>query len=142
MNKATLDPWHATLPSQLVGFDRLMKRIQTYHNTVPSYPPYNVIKSDNTWYIEVAIAGFDKDEIDITEHDNIITITGSHKEQQVGPQYLHRGISGRDFILKFEKGEHVTVIGATVKDGLLSLEFEEIVPEELQAKKIEIKYKK
>lgn len=143
MNKAK-DIWHATLPSQLIGFERFLNRVNSYHNTVQSYPPYNVIKNDdNSWSVEIAIAGFDEDEVEVTEHNGVLSIRGNPKdsEYEEGQQILHKGISSRKFDLRFDLAEHVYIVDANVNNGLLSVNLGREVPEELQPKKIEVKFK-
>jgi molecular chaperone IbpA len=113
------------------------------HNT--NYPPYNIVKqTDDKFYIEVATAGFMEGEINICVENRTLTVTGekSHDEGAPEEEYLHRGISSRSFDRSFRLGEHVEVLDAQNKDGILTVFLERQVPETLQPKTIDIKYLK
>ena len=127
----------AQLSKALVGFDR-------YFN-VPShvngnYPPHNIVKYDDTHYgIEVAVAGFSKDEITVEIDQDQLLITGKKTTTIDSVEYLHRGLAARDFEQQFTLAEYMEVRGAEVKDGMLKIEIERIVPEALKPRQIEIK---
>ena len=128
-----------------VGFDSLFDQLnRTFANskTDGNYPPHNVVKLDDTHYvIEVAVAGFSEDEIDVELKDNILTVKGEQaKKEEV--EYLHKGISARNFTRTFPLAEHIEVRGATVKNGILAIALEQIVPEENKPKKIAITFAK
>ena len=130
---------------QTIGFDRMFEELnRTFANSrQDNYPPHNVVKLDDTHYvIEVAVAGFAEDEIDVELKENVLTVRGeqSKKEQEV--EYLHKGISARNFVRTFPLAEHIEVRGATVKNGILSILLELVVPEEEKAKKIAITFAK
>lgn len=106
-----------------------------------AFPKYNILKpTDSTWIIEVALAGYAKQDIDIEHKDGVLTV--SHKKPKdkdiEKPNYLHRGITKKSFSKQFAVAETVIVKNATFKDGLLSIDLEEILPEEKKAKKIQI----
>lgn len=130
---------------QAIGFDRMFDELnRTFASTRgDNYPPHNVIKLDDTHYvIEVAVAGFAEDEIDVELSDNVLTVKGeqSKKEQEI--EYLHKGISARNFTRTFPLAENVEVRGASVKNGILSVALEQIIPEEKKPKKIAITFAK
>ena len=127
-------------------FDELMRVNQQQANT--NYPPYNIVKHDEDRFaIEVAVAGFREGDINITVEKNILTITGEqavkvYKEDEVEPEYLHRGISARNFTRTFTLADHVEVVSARAEDGILKIELERQVPEEQKPKTIAITYNK
>jgi molecular chaperone IbpA len=106
-----------------------------------AFPKYNILKpTDSTWIIEMALAGYSKEDIDIEHKDGVLTV--SHQKPKATsiekPKYLHRGITKKSFSKQFAVAETVIVKNATFKDGLLSIDLEEILPEEKKAKKIQI----
>ena len=126
----------------LVGFDRLF---DTFEHRIANqmqnnYPPHNIIKLDDTRYvIEVAVAGFRKDEIHIEVEQNLLTIRGVRtREDGENIQYLHRGLSSRDFERKLQLAEHMLVKGALIQDGILSVQLEHEIAEEKKARVIDI----
>ena len=133
-----------------IGFDNMLEELlrvnQQQANT--NYPPYNIVKHDEDRFaIEVAVAGFREGDINITVEKNILTITGEqaikvYKEDEVEPEYLHRGISARNFTRTFTLADHVEVISARAEDGILKIELERQVPEEQKPKTIAITYNK
>jgi len=134
-----------SLHRHAIGFDSLFDQLnRTFANskTDGNYPPHNVVKLDDTHYvIEVAVAGFSEDEIDVELKDNILTVKGEQaKKEEV--EYLHKGISARNFTRTFPLAEHIEVRGATVKNGILAIALEQIVPEENKPKKIAITFAK
>jgi len=107
----------------------------------PTFPKYNIVKpTDSTWIIEMALAGYNKQDIDIEHKDGVLTI--SHKKPKAvaveKPKVIHQGITKKSFSKQFAVAETVIVKNATFKDGLLSIDLEEILPEEKKAKKIQI----
>ena len=128
-----------------VGFDNLFDQLNRTFASSKSdstYPPHNVVKLDDTHYvIEVAVAGFAESEIDVELKDNVLTVKGEQaKRDEV--EYLHKGISARNFTRTFPLAEHIEVRGATVKNGILAIALEQIVPEEDKPKKIAITFSK
>ncbi len=123
-------------------FDELMRVAgsQTQNN----YPPHNVIKTgDETVLIEVAVAGFTEGEVSITVENNILHIIGEQvRAEDATWEYYHRGLSRRNFKQKFTLAEHVEVVDASIRDGILSVYLERKVPEEKKPKSIAIKYNK
>ena len=132
-----------------VGFDRLLSTIDEFDklfvegNKTPTYPPYNIIKEDDTSYtIEIAVSGFKSDEIEITSEGNKLYVNGAIKTVQTeGREYLHRGIGTRNFSHKYTVADTVVVKGADIVDGLLVIKLENVIPEEKKPRKIEISKK-
>jgi molecular chaperone IbpA len=127
-----------------IGFDNMFDELMRVSSlqTNSNYPPHNVIKTgDDTVTIEVAVAGFAEGEIDIALDKRLLTITGARKRaEEETHEYLHRGISSRDFKHTFTLAEHVEVKGATIKDGILAVYLERKVPDEAKPKAIAITY--
>ena len=127
-----------------IGFDSLfndLERVMQVSGT-SNYPPHNVIKTgEETVTIEVAVAGFEEGEIDIRVDKRVLTVTGARKrEEQTEHEYLHRGISSRDFRHSFTLAEHVEIKSAVIRNGILSVHLEREVPEEARPKSIAITY--
>jgi len=102
------------------------------------YPPYNVIKhNDNAFVIEVAVAGFGMNNLDITKDGNILRIEGNSPET-TDIEYVHKGIGGRAFTREFTIADHVEVTNATLDNGILKVDLVREIPEALQPKKIAI----
>ena len=128
-----------------IGFDSLFDDLQRFANQgVSNYPPHNVIKTgEDTVTIEVAVAGFAEGEIDISLNKRQLVIKGERKrEDDADYEYLHRGISRRDFTHTFTLADHVEVKHASIQDGILSVYLERQVPEEARPKSIAITYTK
>jgi molecular chaperone IbpA len=131
------------LSRALIGFDRMFDEMEgRFINQMSNnYPPYNVIRDgDNHYTIEIAVAGFKKDEIKVTIEDGTLSIEASKEdaENAEGPTYLHRGLASRSFTRSFNLAEHIKVKGAEIKDGILTLKLEREVPEELKPKIIDV----
>jgi molecular chaperone IbpA len=130
---------------QAIGFDSLFEQLnRNFANSKSdNYPPHNVVKLDDTHYvIEVAVAGFAEDEIDVELKENVLTVKGEQAKKEAEVEYLHKGISARNFVRTFPLAEHIEVRGATVKNGILAVALEQVVPEEQKAKKIQITFAK
>jgi molecular chaperone IbpA len=135
-----------SLHRHAIGFDSLFEQLnRTFANSKSdgNYPPHNVVKLDDTHYvIELAVAGFADSEIDVELKENILTVRGDRDKTDEAVEYLHRGISARNFVRTFPLAEHIEVRGATVKNGILAIALEQVVPEEDKPKKIAITYTK
>lgn len=129
-----------------VGFDRLLSTFEEFDNVhfkPQTYPPYNLVKeNDVNWTIEIAIAGFKREEIDITYENCKLIVSGSITEDHSKKEYLHRGIAKRNFSHKFILAETVVVKNAQIEDGTLVIKLENIIPEEKKPRKIEISSEK
>jgi molecular chaperone IbpA len=127
----------ANLSKALVGFDRYF----TTQAQTSNYPPHNIVKySDDTYGIEVAVAGFTKDEITVEVDQDQLTIRGvKNRPNDSTVEYLHRGLAARDFEQTFTLAEYMEVRGAKVDNGMLQIDLQRIVPEALKPRQIEIK---
>lgn len=128
-----------------IGFDRMFNELnRTFANSrADNYPPHNVVKLDETHYvIEVAVAGFAETEIDVELKENVLTVKGEQTKTDKEIEYLHKGISARNFTRTFTLADNMEVRGATVKNGILAVALEQIVPEEQKPKKIQITFAK
>lgn len=124
-----------------VGFDRVFDLLTQAERAEASttWPPYNIEKvADDQYRITMALAGFTQDEIELTQHDTTLLVSGQKKAQEGEHQYLHRGIAGRGFRQTFNLAEHVKVAGATMENGLLTVELQREVPEALKPRRITI----
>ena len=127
-----------------VGMDRLFDRITQQIDAAANggnYPPYNIEKvGENLYDIVIAVAGFGEDEVTVEVESNQLTVRGEKFPQEPAPEYLHRGLAFRDFERKFTLAEHMEVIKAEVKNGLLLIQLERVIPEEKKPRKIAISY--
>jgi len=122
-------------------FDRMIDQVDSGSST-GNYPPYNIIRTDEDRYeIQVAVAGFDKDEIDVEYREGHLNITGRQQNKNKDVSYLHHGISSRDFTRSFTLAEYVEVINAVIENGILTVELERIVPETMKPRSISITHK-
>ena len=143
MVNRTLSIWNDLRP-YAVGFDSLFDHFNnTLEYTVKqqtSYPPYNINKIDDLNYqVEMALAGFGKDDIEIKYSDDQLTIKSVESDDKDEKDVIHRGISKRKFSRSFTLAEDIKVNGAELKDGMLLVELEKIVPEEKKPRTINIK---
>ena len=124
-----------------VGFDRLFDLLDqsSQIDSMTNWPPYNIEKAGEDQYvITMAVAGFATDEIEITQKENQLVITGQKKGSEEGKQYLHRGIATRAFKQTFNLADHVKVTAASLENGLLTIALKREVPEALKPRRIEI----
>ena len=127
-----------------VGFDRMANLIDAASQQASSgnsYPPYNVAQiSENAYRIELAVAGFAEDELELESHENALTISGrkAPSADNDAAEYLHRGIAERGFERRFQLADHVKVEGAGLKNGLLVISLKRELPEALKPRKIAI----
>ena len=127
-----------------VGFDRVFHRLNDYiENNANStgFPPYNIQKVEDFKYeIEMAVAGFDKKDIEVEVADGVLTIRSVKETSDESDEWtLHRGISSRKFNRKFTLADDIVVNDAKLENGLLTISLEQIVPEEKKPKLIEVK---
>ena len=123
-----------------LGFDHIFDQLESIHSHAKdTYPPHNVIKYDNMKYdIELAVAGFKQEHIDIEIKDHVLTITGDRPQRRDQNSYVHKGISARRFKKSYRLSEYTEVTGAEMTDGILTVRLEVILPEEKRPRKIEI----
>lgn len=123
-----------------IGFDRLFDALESIerNTTNNTYPPHNIVKvDDNNYIVELAVAGFKEDEIEIEKVKNELVIKGDKKESDAR-NFLHRGIATRTFRKTVQLASSVQVNGASLQDGILSVELENIIPKEDLPKRIPI----
>jgi molecular chaperone IbpA len=129
----------------LIGFDTMFDAYERrYANSVNNnYPPHNTLKTgDNQYEIQIAVTGFEKDEISVTIESNVLTVRGEGEEsvRHEDPEivYLHRGLATRDFVREFPLAEHIEVTGAEIKNGMLIVKLIRNIPESEKPRVINI----
>jgi molecular chaperone IbpA len=130
-----------------IGIDNWITRVmdQIDHTSSTNYPPYNIIKHDeNTFEVQVAVAGFDEGEVEVSVKDGNLVISGEKQPEayNVGTEFLHQGISARRFVRTFSLADYVEVVDATSRNGILSVRLERKLPEAMKPKTIAISYAK
>ena len=126
-----------------VGFDEVFDALARTHEQLAgsssNYPPYNILKYDaNNYALEIAVAGFDLDEIDVGVEGNNLTVTGQKVDKKEEGTYIYKGISARSFKRTIPLGDHIVVKDAVIKNGMLTISLEREVPEAMKARKIAI----
>src|SRR4051794_30750329 len=126
-----------------VGFDRLFDMLEnnTFGQGQENYPPFDLIKvGDNEYRIELAVAGFKPDELDIVAQQNVLVVSGRKNEEsdQKASDYIYRGIATRSFERRFALADHINVKAADMKDGLLSIDLVREIPDAMKPRKIDI----
>jgi molecular chaperone IbpA len=125
--------------TRFIGFDNIWKELDRISSTPNDlYPPHNIVKLGDTTVIELAIAGFSKDDLSLELKDNILTVTGAKNNRHDDSVYVHRGISTKKFSKSFRLSEYAEVTGATITDGILSVSVSVKVPQEKLPKLIPI----
>jgi len=131
-----------TLNKALIGFDRFFDTFeQRFANQInTSYPPYNILKPDaNTYKIEVAVTGFEKDDLTVEIDQYDLIVKGTRKQVEMNePEYVHRGLATRDFTRVWQLGEHMEVGEVVIKNGVLTITVNRIVPEALKPRVLKI----
>ena len=137
VNKLTMDLFNDPF---FIGFNRELGRLNTaYKTNSQSYPPYDLLKLDeDTYQISLAIAGFSKEDIDVSVDNGTLIIKGEIVEV-TDAEVVHKGIAGRKFVRSFALGEYMEVTSAELKDGMLHVHVVRIVPEDKKPKAIKIK---
>jgi molecular chaperone IbpA len=124
-----------------IGFESLLDRFSNAEsiNSSSNYPPYNIIKHDaEHWSIELAVAGFKRDELDVELAEGVLTITANAEPSESQVEYVHRGLAKRAFTRTWTLADDVVVRDATLVDGVLAIDLERIIPEEKKPRKIDI----
>ena len=126
-----------------IGFDRLARLVDSaarFDGAAPAYPPYNIeTTGEDAYRLTMAVAGFARDEIDITVQENSLVISGkAQKEEAEDGRYLHRGIARRAFERRFSLADHIKVNGASMDNGLLHVDLVREVPEEAKPRQVKI----
>lgn len=129
----TLAPWG-------IGFDRVFADFDiAFKENAQVYPPHNVVKiSDDSFLIELAVAGFSIEDLNIETVENSLVVTGEHAEDDAR-EYTHKGISARKFTRRFTLAEYVNVGDASLANGILSIALERVIPDEKKPRTIAIK---
>ena len=122
-----------------VGFEDLFNRMHSWASIHTSYPPYNIVKeTESEWRIEMALAGWSKDDIEISTETNVLTIK-SKVEQESDGDFIHRGVAKRSFTKTFNIADDVEIGDITHENGLLNIKLTKIVPESQKRKVYDIK---
>jgi len=125
----------------LVGFDRLAQQLeQAKSESASNWPPYNIESTgEDAWRIELAVAGFKTDELNLEVNQNLLTVTGRKTANDDGERrYLHRGLAERDFERRFQLADYVIVTNAALENGLLTIDLKRELPEAMKPRRIEI----
>ena len=126
----------------LVGFDRLAAQLDAAarNEAASGYPPYNIERTgENDYRIEIAVAGFKPEELNVEVKENLLTVTGRKTANDDAKQYLHRGLAERNFERKFQLTDYLVVVDAELSNGLLSVSLKRELPEALKPRTVEIK---
>ena len=126
----------------LVGFDRLAAQLDAAarNEAASGYPPYNIERTgENDYRIEIAVAGFKPEELNVEVKENLLTVTGRKAANDDSKQYLHRGLAERNFERKFQLTDYLVVVDADLSNGLLSIALKRELPEALKPRTVEIK---
>jgi molecular chaperone IbpA len=124
----------------VVGFDRLAQILETATvDQASGYPPYNIERTDeNAYRIEIAVAGFRSEELNVEVKEKLLTVQGRKTANDAERRFLHRGLAERDFERRFQLADYVVVTDAHLSDGLLSVSLRRELPEALKPRRIEI----
>lgn len=125
-----------------VGFDRLAALLDAAaaSDSASGYPPYNIeTTGENTYRIEIAVAGFKPEDLTIEAKENVLTVQGRKAANDETRRFLHRGLAERNFERRFQLADHVVVTEAQLTDGLLAIALKRELPEQLKPRRIEIK---
>ncbi len=136
MNAVDFSPLFRTA----IGFDRLARLVEGARGTeAQSYPPYNIERTgEDNYVLTLAVAGFSEQELELEVKGDTLLVTGRPAAQTAERSYLHRGIAGRAFERRFVLADHLVVKGAELRNGLLHVALERVVPEALKPRRIEI----
>jgi molecular chaperone IbpA len=124
----------------VVGFDRLANLLETAAtDAATGYPPYNIERTDeNAYRVEIAVAGFKPEELNVEVKENLLTVTGRKTANDDGRKFLHRGLAERNFERRFQLADYVIVTDANLADGLLSISLKRELPEALKPRTVQI----
>lgn len=123
---------------EAIGYD-VLSRFSEAHK-VDNYPPHNITKTGDTYHLTLAVAGFTRDELEVTVDNGHLNIKGVRAitESPDNVEVLHKGLAFRDFNRSWQLGEYVEVSSVTLADGLLTVELQQLIPESKKARKIDI----
>ena len=140
-SKNILDLNNRLYQTSYVGFDRLFDeffRLQSSTKNVPNYPPYNLVKDGDSYTIEMAMAGLTDKDVDVVLEDRTLTISYEKSEEDNDKGVIHKGLAHRSFKRSFNLADDIEVQKAQLKNGLLSIRMERIVPDEKKPQKIKL----
>lgn len=121
-----------------IGFDRVVNLLKNAPQAFDNWPPYDIERrGENAYRVTIAVTGFSEDELDISHEPNLLVVTGQRKEPEE-VEYLHRGLAARPFARRFELADHMKVAGASLRNGLLTIDLVREVPEEVKPRRITI----
>lgn len=133
---------HIDFPSlyrSTVGFDRLAQLLEQISSEDGGYPPYNIERlGENEYRISMAVAGFTRDELNVEVKEQTLSVRGQKAADDKERHFLHRGIAARSFERRFQMADHVEVIGADLKDGMLHIDLVRNLPERMKPRTIPI----
>ena len=140
-SKNILDLNNRLYQTSYVGFDILFDeffRLQSSTKNVPNYPPYNLVKDGDSYTIEMAMAGLTDKDVDVVLEDGTLTISYEKSEEDIDEGIIHKGLAQRSFKKSFNLADDIEVQKAQLKNGLLSIRMERIVPDEKKPQKIKL----
>ena len=140
-SKNILDLNNRLYQTSYVGFDRLFDeffKLQSSTKNVPNYPPYNLVKDGDSYTIEMAMAGLTDKDVDVVLEDRTLTISYEKSEEDIDEGIIHKGLAQRSFKRSFNLAEDIEVQKAQLKNGLVSIRMERIVPDEKKPQKIKL----
>ena len=121
----------------MVGFESMFEDLNTINHGASNYPPYNILKYDDSNYaVEMALAGWTRDNLEITEHNNILTIKGDKVGRKEDPFYFHKGVGHRAFKKAFKLAGEMNIHAATLVDGILIIQLKLNIPEQAKPRVI------
>ena len=126
-----------------VGFDKMAEQMAAVNKqigtVIPNYPPYNIEQTgENTYVIEMAVAGFGKSDVEITIEDDVMSIKGAVEGEDASKDFLHKGISSRNFERKYTIADQIEVKNATMLNGMLKVFLENIIPDHKKPRNVEV----
>ena len=131
--------WDIYLP-HAVGLSDMFHRLDSMTSHNKNYPPYNLIKHDSSNYeIQIALAGFKREEIEVSTESNILRVASNSAKQDPKVDYLHKGVSKRSFVSTWQLGDDVRVVDVAFEDGLLRINLERTVPDHMKKITYEVK---
>ena len=116
-----------------VGWEHLLSQVVSTNNR-SNFPPFNIVKDGDGTQIQLALAGYSKDDIEVSVQDKVLTISSSGVDKQDDIEYNYRGVAKRAFIIKFSIGQYQEVKDVSMKDGMLFISFETVLPEDKKLK--------
>jgi molecular chaperone IbpA len=123
-----------------IGFDRQIKDLQSINRNTSNYPPHNISKvigSEDMYVIELALAGFNKEDIEVEQDKNVLTIKGAAHEDPL-KEYIYKGIGARSFVKTFSLAEYVKVNSVIISNGILMVGLTKFIPESERPVKFDI----